>query len=77
MPAAHQSYCKAHKVNFEQKGSHNLTSVFQQMARDTNLLDTEIHEVQEVWTGWQGLKAANNVTKASQRHTVLLHGDAK
>ena len=62
-----QNYWKAHKAIFEQEGSHNLTSVFQQMARATNLLDTEIHEVQEVWTGWQGSKATNHAAKASQR----------
>ena len=51
---------------FEQEGSYDLTSVFWQTARDTTLLNTKIHEVQEVWTGWQGLKAANHIAKASQ-----------
>ena len=37
------------------------------MARHTNVLDTEIHEVQEVWTSWQGIKATNHAAKASQR----------
>ena len=62
-----QNYCKAHKAIFEQEGSYDLTSVFQQMARDTNLLNTEIHEVQEVWTGQLGLKIAICAAKASQR----------
>ena len=50
-----------------QEGFYDLTSVFQEMPWETNLLNTKIHEVQEVWTGHQGLKAAIQATKASQR----------
>ena len=62
--AACQNYCKAHKAIFEWEGSYDLTSVFWQMARDTNFLNPEIHKVQEVWTGQQGLKATNHAAKA-------------
>ena len=34
------------------------------MARDMNLLNSEIHEVQEVWTGQRGLKATNHAAQA-------------
>ena len=59
------AYCKGHKVIFEQEGSYDLTSVFWQMARDTILLNSEIHEVQEVWIGQGGLKATNCATQPS------------
>ena len=63
---AQQTYYRAHKAIFEQ-GSYDLNLVFWQMARDTNLLNTKIHEVQEVWTSQRGLKAANHATKASPK----------
>ena len=47
---AQWTYCKVHKAIFKQERLYDLTSVFQQMARDINLLNSEIHEVQEVWT---------------------------
>ena len=64
---AQQAYCKAHKVIFKQEGLYDLTYVFQQMALDMNLLNSEIHEVQEVWTGWTRLKATNHAAKDSTR----------
>ena len=39
------------------------------MASSTNLLGTEVHEVQEEWSGWQELKATNRAAKASQMDT--------
>ena len=65
--AAQQAYCKTHRVIFEQEGLYDLTSVFWQMACDTKLLNSEIHEVQEVWTGWRGLKAANCAAQTSPK----------
>ena len=47
MKVARQAYYKAHQPNFEQEGSYDLSSTFQQMATSTNLLGTEIPEVQE------------------------------
>ena len=48
---------------FAQEGSYDLMSVFQEMAWEANLLNTKIHEVQEVLASWQELKS----TKPSQR----------
>ena len=61
---------------FAQEGSYDLTSIFREMAQETNLLNAEIHEVQEVWAGGWELKATNYAAKASQWdiqffHTVL------
>ena len=58
---------------FAQEGSYNLTLVFREMAWEANLLNTDIHEVQKVWVGRQELKAANCVTKASQRDIQFFH----
>ena len=45
--------------NFEQEGSYELSSTFQQMTSSTNLLGTKIHEVQGSWVDWKDLKATN------------------
>ena len=37
------------------------------MATSTNLLGTEIHEVQESWGGWKDLQAANWAAKCSSK----------
>ena len=37
------------------------------MARDTNLLNSKIPEVQEVWTGWRGLKDGNHAAQVSPK----------
>ena len=37
----------------------------EKMAQETNLLNTEIHKVQEVWTGGWELKSANHAAKSS------------
>ena len=67
MKAARQVYQKAHWANFEQEGSYNHSSIFHQMATSTNLLGTEVHEVQESWGGQKDLRAANQVARASPK----------
>ena len=71
--AAWQTYHKSHKAIFQQGGSYDLISVFSEMAHETSLLNVKIYEVQEVWTGWQGPKAANHATNASQRDIQFFH----
>ena len=46
---ARQAYHPSHKGMFTQEGSYDLILIFREMAWETNLLNTEIHEVQEVW----------------------------
>ena len=53
--AASWAYYKAHQPNFEQEGSYDLSSTFQQMATSTNLLGTKLHEVHESWGGRKDL----------------------
>ena len=56
---ARQAYYKANQPSFEQEGSYDLSSTFEQMASSTNLLGTEIHEVQESWDSQKNLQATN------------------
>ena len=49
---ATQTYLKTHRAMFQQEGSYDLTSIFQEMVQETNLLNIKIYEVQEAWTGW-------------------------
>ena len=67
MKVARWAYQKTHWANLEQEGSYNLSSIFHQMATSTNLLGTEIHEVQESWGGQKDLWAANWAAKASPK----------
>ena len=65
--AARQTYHQTHKTMSEHEGSYDITSIFWEMAWETSLLDVEIYEVQEAWTGHWGHITANCATKASQR----------
>ena len=61
--AVRWAYHPSHKGMFAQEGSYDLMSIFREMAQETNLLNIEIHEVQEVWaSGWE-LKATNHAAK--------------
>ena len=53
------AYLKAHWTNFEQWGSYDISSIFCKMAISTNLLSTEVYEVQETWSGQKDLGATN------------------
>ena len=67
MKVASWAYYKAHQPNFEQEEGYDLPSTFWQMATSTNLLGTEIHEVQESWDGRKDLPAANQSAKSSHK----------
>ena len=64
--AARWAYQKVHHANFVQEGVYNL-SVFHQMVTSTDLLGTEVHEVQESWGGQKDLRATNKVARASPK----------
>ena len=49
LKVARWAFYKAHQPNFKQEGSYDLSSNFWQLATSTNLLDTEVQEVQESW----------------------------
>ena len=64
---ARQTYYKAHQPSYEQEGSYNLSSTFQEMATFANLIGTKVHEVQQAWTGQKDLRAAHHVAKTSPK----------
>ena len=47
-----QMYFETHHPTFNQEGSHDLSSLFQEIITSANLLESRIHEIQEVfdWT---------------------------
>ena len=63
--AARQAYHPSHKGMFTQEGSFDLTLVFQEMATSAGLLDSDVHEVQDEWTGQKDLWALYHVAKSS------------
>ena len=50
---------------FTQKGSYHLMSVFWEMATSTGLLDSDVHKVQDEWTGQKDLQVTCQVAKSS------------
>ena len=42
-----------HHPNYDHEGSQDLSHTFQEMATSAGLMDLEVYEVQEVWTGWK------------------------
>ena len=72
------NYYKGHKAIFEKEGSSwpNFSVLVDDPGIQTLLNVTEIHEVQEVWTSQQGLKATNHAAKSLPKgHAVLRCGD--
>ena len=61
------AYQKAYCTNFEQEGSYDLSSMFWKMTTSTNLLGTEVHEVQEAWVSQKDLRVTNWVAKVSSK----------
>ena len=59
------SYFKTHHPKFDHKVSHNLAHEFQKRADSAGLLDLDVYEVQDMWTGQKELCATNHVAKGS------------
>ena len=75
--AARWAYHPSHKGMFTQEGSHDLTSIFREMAQETNLLNAEIHEVQEVLGWWVGTESCQMCCKSLPKgNTIFLHSIA-
>ena len=56
-------YFEVHCPTFDQEGSHDLSSLFQEMITSANLLGSKIYKVQEVWAGWRELRFAHHVMR--------------
>ena len=59
--ATRQAYFKMHHPNYDHERSHDLSCTFQEMATSAGLMGSEVHEVQEVWTGKKDLWAAHHM----------------
>ena len=62
-----QTYFETHHPTFDQEGSHNLSSLFQEMITSANLLESQIYKIQEVWTGLKDLRYAHCVLRSSPK----------
>ena len=62
-----QSYFETHHPPFSQDRSHNLSSLFWEMITSANLLESEIYEIQEVWTRWKDLRYAHHALRSSPK----------
>ena len=60
-------YFKMCCPNIDHEGSHDLSHTFQEMATSTGLMSSEVHEVQEVWTGHKDLQATCHMAKGSPK----------
>ena len=65
--ATRHTYSKMHHPDYNHKGSQDLSHTFQEMATSAGLMDSEVHEVQEVWTGQKDLWAAHHEQKVSPK----------
>ena len=62
-----QCYFKTHHPKFDHKVPHDLSHKFWKMADSTGLLDSDVYEVQDTWTGWKELLTANHAVKSSSK----------
>ena len=58
-----EEYFKNHCPNFNNENTCDLMDVFQRMIETAGLLDSAIHEIQEIWTGHNELQHANYVLR--------------
>ena len=66
-------YFEVHYPAFDWEGSHNLSSLFQEMITSANLLGSKIYEVQEVWAGWKELRVAHRVMRGLPKGLQFFH----
>ena len=62
-----------HHPAFDQEGSQDLSSLFQEMITSANLWESTIYEVQEVWAGWEHLKSAHHAMRSSPKGLQIFH----
>ena len=64
---AREDYFKTNQPHFNWETTHDLSDVFWDMILHVSLLDSQIYEIQEAWTGWHYLQYANNALKTSPK----------
>ena len=63
-----QIYFRAHHPEFYNEITHDLACVFKEMADIVSLLNTKIHQVQDLWPGKKELHAANHAAMSSAKY---------
>ena len=61
---AREAYFRTNHLHFDHQRSHDLSGIFQEMIMSLDLLNSEICEIQEVWTGWEDLWYAIDALKS-------------
>ena len=61
-----------HHPKYYQEGSQDLSHTFWEIATSVGLLDSEVHKVQEVWTGQKDLQVAHHTAKGSPKGIQIL-----
>ena len=64
------AYFKTHHPHYDHEGSHNLSHTFKEMATSAGLLSSDVHEVQQVWTGQKDLWVTHCMAKAPQMTSI-------
>ena len=73
MKEARKEYFLKHSYKFTTEGIHDISEVFKQMAKSTELLGTSIHEIQAVWMGPDELRQANYALRSLPKDLKFLH----
>ena len=68
-----ETYFEAHHPTFDKEGSHNLYSLFWEMITSANLLESEIYEIQQVWTRWKDLRYAHHAMRSLPKGLSFFH----
>ena len=65
-----QAYFRAHCPKFNHEVPCNISHTFWEMAGSAGLLNLDIHEVQDTWTGLKELSTANHVARSSSKDVL-------
>ena len=72
MQVTRQSYFKTYCPEFDCEVSHDLSHKSWEMADSAGLLDSDVYEVQDTWTGQKELHATNHAAKVPQNMYTTL-----
>ena len=71
------SYFRTNHPDFDSEVLHDMSHTFQEIADSAGLLESDIYEVWNAWTGQKDLCTFNHAAKALQKkYTVLLYSDS-
>ena len=56
-----------HHPNYDHDGSHDFSHTLKEKATSVGLIGSDVHEVQDAWTGQKNLRVAPCVAKSSPK----------